>query len=76
VADPDGAADLAQRLRWPVLVIHGDEDAIRPWASGARLAELADGELVTIEGSGHAPHVRDPVKVNLLLRDFIRRSRR
>jgi predicted glycosyltransferase len=24
-----------------------------------------------LEGSGHAPHVRDPVKVNLLLRDFI-----
>jgi predicted glycosyltransferase len=23
-----------------------------------------------MEGSGHAPHVRDPVKVNLLLRDF------
>jgi pimeloyl-ACP methyl ester carboxylesterase len=75
VADPDGAADLAQRLRCPVLVVHGDEDAIRPWASGAKLAELAGGELVTIEGSGHAPHVRDPVKVNLLLRDFIRRSR-
>src|SRR6266508_1433979 len=29
------------------------------------------GELVTIEGGGHAPHVRDPVKVNLLLREFI-----
>jgi pimeloyl-ACP methyl ester carboxylesterase len=75
VADPDGAADLARRLRCPVLVVHGDEDAIRPWASGARLAELTGGELVTIEGSGHAPHIRDPVKVNLLLRDFIRRSR-
>ena len=24
-----------------------------------------------LEGSGHGPHVRDPVKVNLLLRDFI-----
>jgi predicted glycosyltransferase len=53
-----------------VLVVHGDEDAIRPWATGARLAELAHGELVTIEGGGHAPHVRDPVRVNLLLREF------
>jgi predicted glycosyltransferase len=26
---------------------------------------------VTIEGGGHFPHARDPVKVNLLLRDFI-----
>jgi pimeloyl-ACP methyl ester carboxylesterase len=31
-------------------------------------AEEADRFL--IEGSGHAPHLRDPVKVNLLLRDF------
>ena len=59
----------------PGLVVHGDEDAIRPLVNGARLAELAGGELVTIEGSGHAPHVRDPVKDKLLLRDFIRRSR-
>jgi len=70
-ADPERAAELAARLRCPVLVIHGDEDAIRPLANGARLAELARGELVTIEGGGHAPHVRDPVKVNLLLREFI-----
>jgi pimeloyl-ACP methyl ester carboxylesterase/predicted glycosyltransferase len=70
VFDPEGAAELAGRLRCPVLVVHGDEDAIRPWATGARLAELAHGELVTIEGGGHAPHVRDPVRVNLLLREF------
>jgi pimeloyl-ACP methyl ester carboxylesterase/predicted glycosyltransferase len=71
-SDPELAAGLATRLRCPVLVVHGDEDAIRPLANGARLAELARGELVTIEGSGHAPHVRDPVKVNLLLREFLR----
>jgi pimeloyl-ACP methyl ester carboxylesterase/predicted glycosyltransferase len=69
--DPEKATELATRLRCPVMVVHGDEDAIRPLANGARLAELARGELVTLEGSGHAPHVRDPVKVNLLLRDFI-----
>ena len=28
------------------------------------------GQLVLLEGAGHGPHVRDPVKVNLLLRDF------
>jgi pimeloyl-ACP methyl ester carboxylesterase/predicted glycosyltransferase len=70
--DPERAEELVRRLRCPVLVIHGDEDAIRPLASvGARLAELTGGELATIEGGGHAPHVRDPVKVNLLLREFI-----
>ena len=34
------------------------------------MAELTGAELVRFEGSGHAPHVRDPVKINLLLRDF------
>jgi pimeloyl-ACP methyl ester carboxylesterase len=74
-SDPETASRLATRLRCPVLVVHGDEDAIRPLADGAGLAELANGALVTMEGSGHAPHVRDPVRVNLLLRDFIGRSR-
>ena len=70
-SDPERAAELATRVRYPVLVVHGDQDAIRPLANGARLAELAGGDLVTMEGSGHAPHVRDPVNVNLLLRDFV-----
>jgi predicted glycosyltransferase len=35
------------------------------------MAEQTGGDLVVLEGSGHAPHIRDPVKVNLLLRDFV-----
>jgi Glycosyltransferase family 28 C-terminal domain len=62
--------ELCARVRCPVLVIHGDEDAIRPHAQGAALAAATGGTLVTLEGSGHLPHARDPVKVNLLLRDF------
>ena len=63
--------DLARRVRCPVLVIHGDEDAIISVTRGIGLAELTNGQLVVLEGSGHGPHVRDPVKVNLLLREFI-----
>jgi pimeloyl-ACP methyl ester carboxylesterase/predicted glycosyltransferase len=68
---PEEAHELAQRVRCPVLVIHGDRDAISSVTRGAALAEQTGGELVVLEGSGHAPHVRDPVKVNLLLRDFV-----
>jgi pimeloyl-ACP methyl ester carboxylesterase/predicted glycosyltransferase len=64
--------DLCARVRCPVLVIHGDRDAISPHARGSALAEATAGRLVTMEGSGHAPHMRDPVKVNLILRDFIK----
>ncbi len=52
-------------------MIHGDEDAITPHAWGAALAESACGTLVTLEGSGHGPHVRDPVRVNTLIAEFI-----
>jgi predicted glycosyltransferase len=64
--------ELLSRIDCPMLVIHGSDDAVRPCASGARLAELAGGDLVVLEGSGHLPHARDPVKVNVLLRDFIK----
>ena len=69
--DEDSVRELAERIHCPVLVIHGRDDAVRPHDSGAALAELTGGTLVTLEGSGHCPQVRDPVKVNLLLRDFV-----
>jgi pimeloyl-ACP methyl ester carboxylesterase len=58
------------RVRCPVLVVHGDEDAIRPHAQGAALAEATGGRLVTLAGAGHLPQARDPVRVNLLIRKF------
>jgi pimeloyl-ACP methyl ester carboxylesterase len=71
--DEESVRALLSRIDCPMLVIHGSDDAVRPCASGVRLAELADAELTVLEGSGHFPHARDPVKVNLLLRDFIKR---
>jgi pimeloyl-ACP methyl ester carboxylesterase/predicted glycosyltransferase len=71
VTNREGAEAAARKLRCPVLVVHGDQDKIRPHATAVRLAELSGGQLVTMEGSGHAPHVRDPVRFNLVLREFI-----
>jgi pimeloyl-ACP methyl ester carboxylesterase/predicted glycosyltransferase len=70
--DEEGVRALLDRIDCPMLVIHGRDDGIRPWESGARLAELARAQLTVLEGSGHLPHARDPVKVNLLLRDFVK----
>jgi pimeloyl-ACP methyl ester carboxylesterase/predicted glycosyltransferase len=69
------ARTLATQVRCPVLVIHGDRDGLVALSRGAALAEHAGGHLVVLEGSGHAPHLRDPVKVNLLLRDFVTPAR-
>jgi pimeloyl-ACP methyl ester carboxylesterase/predicted glycosyltransferase len=69
--DAETVRELSRRARCPVLVIQGTEDAITGPARGIALAEATGGELVLLEGSGHGPHVRDPVKVNLLLREFV-----
>jgi pimeloyl-ACP methyl ester carboxylesterase/UDP:flavonoid glycosyltransferase YjiC (YdhE family) len=64
-------SDTCARVRCRTLVIHGDRDLVRPLAQGAALADATGGQLVTLEGTGHLPQGRDPVRVNLLLRDFI-----
>jgi predicted glycosyltransferase len=69
--EPEELRDLARRVRCPVLVIQGEQDAILAPSRAIALAQDTGGRLVLLDGSSHAPHVRDPVKVNLLLRDFI-----
>jgi pimeloyl-ACP methyl ester carboxylesterase len=61
---------LAQ-LHCPFLVIHGANDLIHPQATGMAAARLGSGALVSFEGSGHLPNVRDPIAFNFALRDFI-----
>jgi pimeloyl-ACP methyl ester carboxylesterase len=68
--DPDAWREVYEGIRCPVLVIHGTADAIRPYSSGVALAELTGGRLYTMEGSGHCPHGRRPVEVNLEIRGF------
>lgn len=68
--EADELRSLAARVRCPVLVIHGVDDAIRPYESGAAFADLLGAALVSLHGAGHAPHARDPVKVNLLIKQF------
>jgi pimeloyl-ACP methyl ester carboxylesterase/predicted glycosyltransferase len=69
--DEETARKLCGQLSCPVLVIQGTSDAITGKQRGVALAEATGGKLVLLEGSGHGPHVRDPVKVNNLLRDFL-----
>ncbi len=68
--DEKATRELCSRIRCPVLVIQGTADPITGPGRGTALAEATGGDVVLLEGSAHGPHVRDPVKVNLLLRDF------
>ncbi len=71
--DLDSALRLCGQVSCPTLVIQGSADAVVGPARGAAVAAaIPDAQLITLEGCGHAPHLRDPVRVNLLLRDFIK----
>jgi pimeloyl-ACP methyl ester carboxylesterase len=70
---PDTAAEVCRRVRCPVLVINGDRDMCQPPERSRLVAELTGAELVVMEGSGHLPHARDPVKVNLEIAAFLQR---
>jgi pimeloyl-ACP methyl ester carboxylesterase len=75
--DPDPrftteAEEMCRRVGCPVLVVSGSLDLCQSPERGRRLAELTGGDFVLLEGSGHLPNARDPVKINLLLRDFVR----
>jgi pimeloyl-ACP methyl ester carboxylesterase/predicted glycosyltransferase len=70
--DREQALALCARIRCPVLVIHGSRDRIVGADRGPAVAAAIPGaRLLLLEGAGHAPHLRDPVKVNLELRDFL-----
>ena len=68
-AGPEAEA-LCRRVRCPVRVLHGSDDRCQPVARGQRLAELTGGDLVVIDGAGHLPQSRDPVKVTRLITGF------
>lgn len=65
--------DACRQVRCPVLVVHGTSDLIRPHAIGERLADLTGGSLVLVDGAGHGVHARDPVRINLLIKEFVDR---
>ncbi|HWD46227.1 MAG TPA: alpha/beta fold hydrolase [Actinomycetota bacterium] len=70
VLEPEQVAALCPRVSCPVLVIHGTEDEQVGHAVGEALAAELGGRVVLLDGAGHAPHARDPVKVNTLVAEF------
>jgi pimeloyl-ACP methyl ester carboxylesterase len=66
----DEAVDLIRRTRCPWLVVHGDGDELQPLARAERLADETKGSFVTFSGAGHCSGNRDPVRFDLLIREF------
>lgn len=64
--------DALQRVRCPVLILHGDDDRVLSISASRKLAAARpDWEFVALEGCGHVPSVRDPIKVNQEIGRFL-----
>ncbi len=65
-------AEFCGSIQCPTLIIHGTDDHVIPHANSQDIhATIPGSALFTIQGGGHAPNVRDPVKVNLAIHDFL-----
>jgi pimeloyl-ACP methyl ester carboxylesterase/predicted glycosyltransferase len=71
--DRERTLELLRGIRAPVLVLHGTDDRIVPVERGKLAAEATGGDLLLIEGGGHCPHARDPIRVNRAMVEFIER---
>ncbi|HUG17279.1 MAG TPA: alpha/beta hydrolase, partial [Thermomicrobiales bacterium] len=62
------------RIQCPALLIHGDDDRIADVEHSRRLVALRpDWELLEMQDCGHGVMLRDPVRTNLAIADFLRR---
>jgi pimeloyl-ACP methyl ester carboxylesterase len=68
--DPTSRA-LMERVGCPCLVISGTDDHIERHEVARDVASALGARFVALHGSGHAPNVREPVRVNLLIREFL-----
>jgi pimeloyl-ACP methyl ester carboxylesterase len=63
---------MCASIRQPALVIQGTDDRVAHVTQGTGLARAIPGaQVALLESAGHIPNSRDPVRVNLLIRDFI-----
>jgi pimeloyl-ACP methyl ester carboxylesterase len=64
--------DVADRFKFPVLMIEGSEDRVNPTDRNAAILikALPHGRLEILQGYGHLTEVEAPATVNRLLREF------
>jgi pimeloyl-ACP methyl ester carboxylesterase len=72
VATIKDAEALLARVRCPLVVVSADLDACQGTGPAERMAEVTGAPLIRFVGSGHIPPARHPVRMNLLIRDFVR----
>jgi pimeloyl-ACP methyl ester carboxylesterase len=71
---PDATAERLAALQMPVLVMHGADDRLVPFADGQRFHEAIPGsEFAPLDGVGHVPQEEVPDHSAAAIRDFLHR---
>jgi pimeloyl-ACP methyl ester carboxylesterase len=63
--------ELYKSISCPVVVAHGDADEVMAYNKGVAVAQAIGAPLITLEGAGHCPAARIPVRMNILIREFV-----
>jgi pimeloyl-ACP methyl ester carboxylesterase/UDP:flavonoid glycosyltransferase YjiC (YdhE family) len=61
---------ICRQVTCPVLIIQGDRDNCQPIERSRILQETTGARYVLLEGAGHIPNARHPVRVNGLIAEF------
>ena len=70
--DPDTFTRMCASIHASTLVIQGTDERLSHVTQGIELARtIPRARLELIDGGGHMVNARDPVRVNLLIREFI-----
>ena len=67
------AVEIVSNMTVPLAVVHGAEDQLVnvDYNRSLKMPTLWRGEVLVIEGAGHAPHWERPERFNTLLADFV-----
>ena len=69
----DVSEAMYRKIACPLLLVHGDDDHVSPFARAELVASVTGAELAALPGAGHCPQARFPAKVNTLIDDFLER---
>ena len=70
VDNEEEIAAVCAQVRCPIVLVMGTRDNCQPFERGIQTAELTGAEFVALEGSGHIPMARRPIKVNRMIAEF------
>ena len=73
MAERDDSSELFKSFKFPVVIVHGDADALIPVERGLEMkAALPSAHYAEVKDAGHMPMMENPKEVAEALRFFLK----